>query len=189
MVTKGLDFRNVSLVGVMNLDNSINFPDFRSYERCYQLVQQVAGRSGRSKERGEVIIQTYNSENNIISHIISGDYKKFYKNQIIDRKKFNYPPFIKLIKITIKHKDLNRVNNSSSWFFNRILPYFKNNLLGPEFPYISRIRNKYQKNILIKIPKEHSLSGVKKIIKKSITTFHSISDYRSVQVIVDVDPY
>lgn len=189
MVTKGLDFRNVSLVGVMNLDNSINFPDFRSYERCYQLVQQVAGRSGRSKERGEVIIQTYNSENNIISHIISGDYKRFYENQIRDRKKFNYPPFIKLIKITLKHKDLNRVNGSSNWFFNRISPYFKNNLLGPEFPYIARIRNKYQKNILIKIPKEQSLSGVKKIIKKSIASFHSISDYRSVQVIVDVDPY
>ena len=189
MVTKGLDFRNVSLVGVMNLDNSMNFPDFRSYERCFQLVQQVAGRSGRSKERGEVIVQTYNSKGNMISHIVNGDYTKFYNSQIEDRKRFKYPPFVKLIKITLKHKDLNKVNSSSSWFFKRIYPYFKENILGPEFPYISRIRNKYQKNIMIKIPKSHSLSAVKKIIKKSIASFHSISDYRSVQVIVDVDPY
>ena len=189
MVTKGLDFKNVQLVGVMNLDSSMNFPDFRSYERCFQLVQQVSGRSGRSKDQGEVIIQAYNSNSNIISQIIDGDYEKFFNGQISDRKKFNYPPFVKLIKITFKHKDLNRVNNSSKWFFKRIFPYFKENLLGPEFPYISRIRNKYQKNILIKIPNTQSLSGVKKILKKSILSFHSISDYRSIQVIVDVDPY
>ena len=189
MVTKGLDFKNVQLVGVMNLDSSMNFPDFRSYERCFQLVQQVAGRSGRSKDQGEVIIQTYNSSNNITNQIIEGDYEKFFVDQISDRKKFNYPPFVKLIKITLKHKDINRVNNASEWFFKRILPYFKDNLLGPEFPYISRIRNKYQKNLLIKIPNSQSLSGVKKILEKSISSFHSISDYRSVQVIVDVDPY
>ena len=189
MVTKGLDFKNVQLVGVMNLDSSMNFPDFRSYERCFQLVQQVAGRSGRSKDQGEVIIQTYNSSNNITNQIIEGDYEKFFVDQISDRKKFNYPPFVKLIKITLKHKDINRVNNASEWFFKRILPYFKDNLLGPEFPYISRIRNRYQKNILIKIPNSQSLSGVKKILEKSISSFHSTSDYRSVQVIVDVDPY
>ena len=189
MVTKGLDFKNVQLVGVMNLDSSMNFPDFRSYERCFQLVQQVAGRSGRSKDQGEVIIQTYNSNNNITNQIIEGDYEKFFVDQISDRKKFNYPPFVKLIKITLKHKDINRVNNASEWFFKRILPYFKDNLLGPEFPYISRIRNKYQKNLLIKIPNSQSLSGVKKILEKSISSFHSTSDYRSVQVIVDVDPY
>ena len=189
MVTKGLDFKNVQLVGVMNLDSSMNFPDFRSHERCFQLVQQVAGRSGRNKKQGEVIIQTYNSINNITNQIIEGDYEKFFVGQISDRKKFNYPPFVKLIKITLKHKDINRVNNASEWFFKRILPYFKENLLGPEFPYISRIRNKYQKNLLIKIPNSQSLSGVKKILQKSISSFHSISDYRSVQVIVDVDPY
>jgi len=189
MVTKGLDFKNVQLVGIMSLDSSLNFPDFRSHERCFQLVQQVAGRSGRSKDRGEVLVQTYNSESDIINQIIEGNYNKFFAEQIKDRKKFNYPPFVKLIKITLKHKNLNKVNNSSNWFFKRLLPYFKANLLGPEFPYISRIRNKYQKNILIKLPKDHSLSGVKKILKKSLLSFQSVSDYRSVQVIIDVDPY
>ena len=189
MITKGLDFKNVQLVGVLNLDSSMNFPDFRSHERCFQLIQQVSGRAGRSKDQGEVLIQTYSSNVNVIKQIVGGDYEMFYNDQIADRKKFNYPPFIKLIKITIKHKDLNKVNISSNWFHKRIFPYFNENLLGPEFPYISRIRNKYQKNILIKIPGDQSLSGVKNILKKSISSFHSISDFRSVQVLIDVDPY
>ena len=189
MITKGLDFKNVQLVGVLNLDSSMNFPDFRSHERSFQLIQQVSGRAGRSKERGEVLIQTYSSNSNVINQIVDGNYEFFYRDQIEDRKKFNYPPYVKLIKITIKHKDINRVNNSSNWFYKKILPYFKKNILGPEFPYISRIRNKYQKNILIKIPAEQSLSGVKNILKKSILSFHSVPDFRSVQVVVDVDPY
>jgi len=189
MITKGLDFKNVQLVGVLNLDSSMNFPDFRSYERSFQLIQQVSGRAGRSKERGEVIIQTYNSKSTAVNQIITGDYEIFYNDQVNDREKFKYPPFVKLIKITIKHKELNKVNNSSDWFFKKIYPYFKENLLGPEFPYISRIRNKYQKNILIKITNDQSLSAVKNILKKSILSFQSVADFRSVQIIVDVDPY
>lgn len=189
MITKGLDFKNVKLVGVLNLDSSMNFPDFRSYERSFQLIQQVSGRAGRSKERGEVIIQTYNSKSTAVNQIISGDYEMFYNDQVNDREKFNYPPFVKLIKITIKHKELNKVNNSSNWFYKKIYPYFKENLLGPEFPYISRIRNKYQKNILIKITNDQSLSAVKNILKKSILSFQSVADFRPVQIIVDIDPY
>ena len=189
MITKGLDFKNVKLVGVLNLDSSMSFPDFRSYERSFQLIQQVSGRAGRSKERGEVIIQTYNSKSSAVNQIIDGNYEMFFDEQIADRERFNYPPFVKLIKITIKHKNLNKVNNSSNWFFKRIYPYFRENLLGPEFPYISRIRNKYQKNILIKITNDQSLSAVKKILKKSILAFQSVADFRSVQLVVDVDPY
>ena len=189
MITKGLDFKNVKLVGVLNLDSSMNFPDFRSYERSFQLIQQVSGRAGRSKERGEVIIQTYNSKSSAVNQIIDGNYEMFFDEQIADRERFNYPPFVKLIKITIKHKTLNKVNNSSNWFFKKIYPYFRENLLGPEFPYISRIRNKYQKNILIKITNDQSLSAVKKILKKSILAFQSVADFRSVQLVVDVDPY
>ncbi len=189
MITKGLDFKNVQLVGVLNLDSSMNFPDFRSYERSFQLIQQVSGRAGRSKDQGEVLIQTYNSKSIAVNQIIKGDYEMFYNEQVQDRKKFNYPPFVKLIKITVKHKELNKVNNSSNWFYKKIYPYFKENLLGPEFPYISRIRNKYQKNILIKITSSQSLSAVKNILKKSILSFQSVAEFRSVQIIVDVDPY
>ena len=189
MITKGLDFKNVKLVGVLNLDSSMNFPDFRSHERSFQLMQQVSGRAGRSKERGEVIIQTYNSKSSAVNQIIEGNYEMFFDEQIADRERFNYPPFVKLIKITIKHNSLNKVNNSSNWFFKKIYPYFRENLLGPEFPYISRIRNKYQKNILIKITNDQSLSAVKKILKKSILAFQSVADFRSVQLVVEVDPY
>ena len=189
MVTKGLDFKNVNLVGIMNIDNSLNFPDFRSYERCYQLIQQVSGRSGRSDEKGEVIIQTNNPGNQILQKIIYGKETDFYQEQILDRESFKYPPYVKLIKITFKHQNISKVNNSSQWFHSRVYPYFKSNILGPEFPYISRIRNKYLKSLLIKIPDDYSLSGVKKIIKKSINSLHSISEFRPVRIIVDVDPY
>jgi primosomal protein N' (replication factor Y) len=188
MITKGLDFKNVQLVGIMNLESSMNFPDFRSNERCFQLVQQVAGRAGRATERGEVFIQTYNSNPKLVNQIVNGDYEKFFQIQINDREKFKYPPFSKLIQLTVKHKNLNVVNKSSKWLFDKLFYHFKGYLLGPEFPYISRVRNKYQKNILIKIPHDFALSGVKLIIKKYIQTFKLIPDYRAVQVIVDVDP-
>ena len=168
MVTKGLDFKNVNLVGIMNIDNSLNFPDFRSFERCYQLIQQVSGRSGRSDEKGEVIIQTNNPGNQILQKIIYGKETDFYQEQILDRESFKYPPYVKLIKITFKHQNISKVNNSSQWFHSRVYPYFKSNILGPEFPYISRIRNKYLKSLLIKIPDDYSLSGVKKLLKNQL---------------------
>ena len=189
MVTKGLDFKNVNLVGIMNIDNSLNFPDFRSYERCYQLIQQVSGRSGRSDKKGEVIIQSNNPNNEILQKIIYGKETDFYQEQILDRQSFKYPPYVKLIKITFKHQNISKVNNSSQWFHSKVYPYFKSNILGPEFPYISRIRNKYLKSVLIKIPNDYSLSGVKKIIKKAINSLQSISEFRPVRIIVDVDPY
>ena len=120
MITKGLDFKNVQLVGIMNLESSMNFPDFRSNERCFQLVQQVAGRAGRATERGEVFIQTYNSNPKLVNQIVNGDYEKFFQIQINDREKFKYPPFSKLIQLTVKHKNLNVVNNSSKWLFDKL---------------------------------------------------------------------
>ena len=189
MVTKGLDFKNVKLVGVLNVDNSLNFPDFRAYERCYQLIQQVAGRSGRSLERGKVLIQTYNSSNDIFNHIIANDYDSMFNNQIEEREKFKYPPFYKLIKITVKHKSFALVNESSNWLAKNLSTALKGNILGPEFPHINRVRNKYQKNILIKIPSKQSLIATKNFIKKSKEKLHSISNYSSVNVILNVDNY
>ena len=189
MVTKGLDFKNVKLVGVLNVDNSLNFPDFRAYERCYQLIQQVAGRSGRSLERGKVLIQTYNSSNDIFHHIIANDYDSMFNNQIEERKKFKYPPFYKLIKITVKHKSFSLVNEAANWLAKNLSTVLKGNMLGPEFPHINRVRNKYQKNILIKIPSKQSLIATKNFIKKSKDKLHSISSYSSVNIILNVDNY
>ena len=189
MVTKGLDFKNVKLVGVLNVDNSLNFPDFRSYERCYQLIQQVAGRSGRSKERGKVLIQTYNSANDIFNQIINNDYASMFDSQIKEREKFRYPPFYKLIKITLKHKDFKLVNESANWLAKNLSNVLKGNILGPEFPHINRVRNKFQKNILVKIPLDQSLIATKTFINKAKNKLHSISLYTSVQVIINVDNY
>ena len=189
MVTKGLDFKNVKLVGVLNVDHSLNFPDFRAYERCYQLIQQVAGRSGRSKERGKVLIQTYNHVNDIFNQIIDNDYVSMFDSQIKEREKFKYPPFYKLIKITLKHKDFKLVNESANWLAKNLANVLKGNILGPEFPHINRVRNKFQKNILVKIPLDQSLIATKTFINKAKNKMHSISLYTSVQVIINVDNY
>jgi primosomal protein N' (replication factor Y) len=187
MLTKGLDFRNVNLVGIMNADSMLNFPDFRAHERSFQLIQQVAGRAGRTKKRGKVIVQTYNPYHQILQQVSVGDYENMCKDQLNDRRQFHYPPFYRLIKITLKHKEYNRVNESAAWFAKSLRNNFGENVLGPEFPPIARIRNLYLKNILLKIPKQQSLSKTKEVISRIKTSFLSISEYRSVRVIIDVD--
>ncbi|WP_420573937.1 replication restart helicase PriA [Kordia sp.] len=187
MLTKGLDFRNVNLVGIMNADSMLNFPDFRAHERSFQLIQQVAGRAGRTKKRGKVIVQTYNPYHQILQQVSVGDYENMFKDQLNDRRQFHYPPFYRLIKITLKHKEYNRVNESSAWFAKSLRNSFGDNVLGPEFPPIARIRNLYLKNILLKIPKQQSLGKTKEVITRIKTSFLSISEYRSVRIIIDVD--
>ena len=187
MLTKGLDFRNVNLVGIMNADSMLNFPDFRAHERSFQLIQQVAGRAGRTKKRGKVIVQTYNPYHQILQQVSVGNYEAMFTDQLNDRRQFQYPPFYRLIKITLKHKEYNRVNESAAWFAKSLRNSFGDNVLGPEFPAISRIRNLYLKNILLKIPKEQSLAKTKDLISRVQTSFLSIANYRSVRIIIDVD--
>ncbi|EDP96090.1 primosomal protein N' [Kordia algicida OT-1] len=187
MLTKGLDFRNVNLVGIMNADSMLNFPDFRAHERSFQLIQQVAGRAGRTKKRGKVIVQTYNPYHQILQQVSVGDYENMFKDQLNDRRQFHYPPYYRLIKITLKHKEYNRVNESAAWFAKSLRNSFGDNVLGPEFPPIARIRNLYLKNILLKIPKQQSLGKTKEVISRIKNSFLSISEYRSVRVIIDVD--
>jgi len=189
MITKGLDFKNVKLVGILNADNSLNFPDFRAYERSFQLIQQVSGRAGRSSERGKVCVQTYNPKHKILQNIINDDYISMFEGEISERVKYNYPPNCKLIKITLKHKDYLIINESSDWLGKYLRQFFKKNILGPEFPHVIRVRNKFQKNILIKIQKNQSLNQTKSIIIKSKKSLSSIAKFRSVQIIINVDSY
>lgn len=187
MLTKGLDFRNVNLVGIMNADSMLNFPDFRAHERSFQLIQQVAGRAGRTKKRGKVIVQTYNPYHQILQQVSVGNYEAMFTDQLNDRRQFHYPPFYRLIKITLKHKEYNRVNESAAWFAKSLRNSFGENVLGPEFPPIARIRNLYLKHILLKIPKQQSLAKTKDVILRIKTSFLSISEYRSIRIIIDVD--
>jgi primosomal protein N' (replication factor Y) len=189
MVTKGLDFRHVKLVGVLNADQLINFPDFRAHERSFQLLQQVAGRAGRTDTRGKVVIQTYNPYHTILQQVSVNDYKSMFVEQLEDRRIYKYPPFCRIIKLTIKHKDFNKVNEGSEWLATRLRQVFKDNVLGPEFPVVSRIRNQYHKNILLKIPQNQSLTKTKAVLKKIKMSFSSTPNYRAVRLLINVDNY
>ncbi|WP_412985807.1 primosomal protein N' [Pontimicrobium sp. IMCC45349] len=189
MLTKGLDFRNVKLVGIMNADNMLNFPDFRAHERSYQLMQQVSGRAGRTDERGKVLIQTYNPYHKILQQVSTNDYRGMFNEQMDERYNYKYPPIYRIIKITLKHRDYNKVNDGAEWLSKSLRQLFRQNVLGPEFPPVSRIRNQYHKNILIKIPQKQSLGKTKEAILKVKNSFSSIKDFRPIRVILNVDNY
>lgn len=187
MLTKGLDFRNVNLVGIMNADSLLNFPDYRAHERSFQLLTQVAGRAGRTKKRGKVIIQSYNPYHQILKQVSTHDYDEMFKEQLYDREQFKYPPTNRIIKITFKHKDYNTLNEAAEWFTKSLRNIFSSGVLGPEYPPVARIRNQYLKNTIIKIKPNQSLVKTKESIRRIEKSFNSISQYRSVRVIYNVD--
>lgn len=188
MLTKGLDFRKVNLVGIMNADNLLNFPDFRAHERSFQLMLQVAGRAGRTKKRGKVLIQSYNPHHQIIQQVSMGDYAGMYKDQLEERYNYKYPPFYRLIRITLKCRDYSKTNEGADWLATGMKNVFKENVLGPEFPPVARIRNEYYKNILLKIPQQQSLGKTKKILQRIMESFKAIGAFRSIKVVINVDP-
>ncbi len=189
MLTKGLDFRNVTLVGILNADNMLNIPDFRAHERSFQLIQQVSGRAGRTQKRGKVLIQSYNPHHQILQQVSVNDYAGMYHEQLEERHIYKYPPFCRLIKITLKHRDFQKIEDASNWLGQALRNIFKEQILGPEPPPISRIRNEYHRNILVKIPRKQSLEKTKKAILKVQTTFSSIAQFRSVKIVLNVDNY
>ncbi len=189
MLTKGLDFRNVTLVGVMNADQLLNYPDFRAFERSFHLIQQVAGRAGRTEKRGKVLIQTYNPFHQILQQASVNDYLGMYQDELNGRLQFKYPPVYRLIKITLKHKDFNKLNEGANWFYKSLQNNFGELVLGPEQPVIGRIRNEYLKNITVKIPKAQQLKTTKAIVRRIEKTFKAIAPYRSIRIIYNVDPY
>lgn len=189
MLAKGLDFDNVTLVGILNADNLLNQPNFRAYERAFQMIMQVSGRAGRSEKQGKVLIQTYNPYHNTIQQVLSNDYLGMYKEQIYERQNFKYPPFFRLIKATLKHRDFDRLKEGSLWFYNVLVQSLPIPVLGPEEPAINRIRNEYIRTIMIKIPTTAHLGNTKAIITKMRNSFEAIPQYRSIRVTINVDVY
>ncbi|GFD92914.1 primosomal protein N' [Alteromonas sp. KUL156] len=189
MLSKGLDFENVSLVGILNADAMLNFPDFRAHERAFQLMVQVSGRAGRTKKQGNVAIQTYNPYHQILQQVSTNNYTEMYKEQLQDRWQFHYPPYYRLIKITLKHKDYTRVDNGINWLAKALQNVFHENVLGPTAPAVSRIRNQYIKNLVVKIPPKQSLGKTKEQLQKIKNTFEAVKDFRPIRFIVDVDAY
>lgn len=190
MLAKGLDFDNVSLVGIMNADSMLTFPDFRAYERAYQLMTQVAGRAGRKNKQGKVLIQTYNPYHNTIQQVTQNDYKGMFKEQMYERLNFKYPPFYRLIRLQMKHVDFNKVKEASNW----LAANMRNNIngilvLGPQEPSISRIRNQYIQIVLIKLPINQPVNILKTAIQKSINSLETIGMYKGVKTTISVDFY
>jgi primosomal protein N' (replication factor Y) len=188
MVTKGLDFENVSTVGILSADLMLNFPDFRSHERTFQMLAQVAGRAGRKNKRGKVILQTYWPKHPVIQHVINNDFEKLYREEIAHRKNFQYPPFHRLIELTVMDKDIHKVSVASDELAKKLRNLFGKRILGPEFPLVPRIKNVYLIKIIIKIAKEESAYKVKEKIRSLIIDFQKEPAYRGVSVKIDVDP-
>ena len=189
MITKGLDFSRVDVVGILNADNLHSFPDFRSHEQAFQTLMQVAGRAGRRDSKGKVYIQVYDLENPIVKYVAEGNYVEFMEQQILSRKKFLYPPFIRIIRISVLHKEKNNVIAASNMLKDFLKKRLKDKqLLGPEFPPVSRIKNFYIQNILVKLSKNNELGFYKTWILSQVADLLNNSDNKGVRVILDVDP-
>jgi len=189
MVTKGLDFENVSVVGVINADNFLNFPDFRSYERAYQLITQLKGRAGRKSSQGKIFIQTAQKDHQVLHHIMQQDIQAFYQSQLKEREKYQYPPFTRLIQINLLSKNVEEVNFLAKEFHKLLYPQFQNRLLGPESPMISRIKDQYYMRLLIKLEKNYPAKQTRTFLLTSINNLHAHYKKWKFTVQIDVDPY
>jgi primosomal protein N' (replication factor Y) (superfamily II helicase) len=189
IITKGLDFDNVGLVGILNADNLLNYPDFRAYEHSYQLLSQVAGRAGRKHQRGVVIIQTSDPENVVIRSVVKQDFRSFYDSQIGERQIFNYPPYNRLITVLIRHRAFNIVSEMAGIVAKEFANIQDMYVLGPQPPPIGRIKNWYIQKILIKIPRKGHLTTWKQRIRIILNHYKIQNKFKSVQYFLDVDPY
>ncbi|MDE6494588.1 MAG: primosomal protein N' [Bacteroidales bacterium] len=188
MVTKGLDFDNVAVVGIVDADSLISFPDFRAYERSFQLMTQVSGRAGRRGGGGEVIIQTHKPDYQVIRDVMNNDYASMYTHQIEERLSFHYPPFYRLICVSVRHKDEAVVCAAADFLARRLTEIYGGRVLGPEYPLVSRINTYYIRDILLKIERTPQIERMKERLRECVGDFSAMPEYRSVRVVVDVDP-
>ena len=186
MVTKGLHFDHVDVVGILNADGVLHFPDFRSFERAYQLIMQVRGRAGRTR-KGRVFIQTASPAHPVIKHVADGTQAQFYEETLRDRLNFHFPPFYRLVELTVVSNDVNEVNHLSDQLLGIVKHWFSE-LLGPEFPVVSKIRNAYHKRILIKVPKTMSPVGVREHLHAADTQLRDLHRNWKYRLIINVDP-
>ncbi|MEA3497099.1 MAG: primosomal protein N' [Bacteroidota bacterium] len=190
MVTKGFDFEKVKLVGILNADQMLNYPDFRAVERSYQLISQVSGRAGRRKERGKVIVQTFTPEHPAFIFIQANDFEGFYNLYMKERRGFKYPPLTKLILISLKDKSQTKVSEGGEFLAKRLKLKLGKRVLGPEAPPISKLRNLYINQIMLKFERDNALiKNAKETLIDEISKFNFDTRYKSIRVVIDVDPY
>ena len=188
MVTKGLDFAHVGLVGVLSADRMLNFPDFRSFERAYQMLTQVAGRAGRSGERGKVILQTYNPDHWVMTKVMANDYMGLVQQELIERKNYRYPPFVRLVRLTLKHTDVQRLEAAAEVLAARLTQRFMARVIGPETPMISRINDLHHRVLLLKFERELRPDAYKELLQADLDAFQADERFKRIRLIVDVDP-
>ncbi|MBO4600417.1 MAG: primosomal protein N' [Bacteroidales bacterium] len=188
MVTKGLDFDNVSVVGIVSADNLIYFPDFRAYERAFQQMTQVSGRAGRHGHRGKVIIQTYNPYHQAIRNVIDNDYDAMYNSQIAERRVFRYPPYYRLICITLKHRNSDLLNDAARDYAAQLRGVFGTRVMGPEYPNVSRVRGLYLKVVILRFERTEAIAEAKRIILDMADRLKTDKALASLQIHFDVDP-
>jgi primosomal protein N' (replication factor Y) len=188
MVTKGLDFEHVKLVGVLDADMLLNRPDFRAFERSYHLISQVAGRAGRKHQRGKVVIQTGDPDHWVLQRVMEHNYTGFYKSELMERQHYFYPPYYKLIEFTLKHKDENQLKEAAHHFSMRLRGVFKERVLGPDTPLISRIQNYHLRTVKLKLEKELSDKKIKEHLRILVDEFFSVPLHKSIRLVINVDP-
>jgi len=188
MVTKGLDFANVGLVGIMNADTLLFFPDFRSHEKAFQMLAQVSGRAGRKGERGKVIVQTSDPRHEVILKVQQNRYKSLYEKEIIERRDYKYPPFNRLLRITVRHREQMHLEQRAGILAKMLKDVFGNRLIGPEYPLANRLRGQYQMEMLLKLENSIDRPKAKKTLIEQITNFEKEYPQKRLQVVFDVDP-
>lgn len=187
MVTKGLNFTKVEVVGVVNADNLLYFPEYRAHERAFQLLEQVAGRSGRSGQRGKVFIQTYTPQHPVLTHVCSHQYSDFYQWQATERREFHYPPYVRMIQLTLRHRDLKILQSAASQLAQSLTTISEISIIGPEFPPVARVSDYYRLRFLIKIPKNQSYLRIKNTLWYTCLSFFAHADYRRIRYTFEVD--
>lgn len=190
MVAKGLDFADVTVIGIINADSLLKYPDFRANERSFQMLAQVSGRAGRRGKQGKVVIQTYDPDHRVIKQVIDNDYQDLYNNEISERKSFKYPPFYRMIQLDVKHKDPEKLFQQAEYLGAELRKHFGERVIGPEYPLISRIRNFYIKTITLKFERDSvSLNKAKDVIRNVILQYQTTKLSQGSIVQPDVDPY
>lgn len=188
MVTKGLDFDNVSVVGILSADNLISYPDFRSFERSFQQMTQVSGRAGRHGDKGEVVIQTYNPQHQVMHNVIATDYLSMYNFQIKERHYFRYPPYYKIVDITLKCRDAEKLNEVAAHYATTLRQVFGTRVVGPEYPSVSRIRGLFLKKIMIRFERSEPIAKAKEIMLKTAEKLLGEKGNSTIMIHFDVDP-
>lgn len=189
MVTKGLDFSNVGLVGVLSADSLWNRPDFRAFERAYQLLTQVSGRAGRKNNRGKVLIQTFRPEHPVLHMVVENNYEAMYQHQLSERQQFSYPPYVRMIMFQLAHPDAKLVREGAVHFGLLLRKHFNKQVLGPEEPVIPRVRGQFLRQVFLKLNAHSSIQESRKTIWSCIDEMEGHPEFRKIRLRIDVDPY